>query len=58
MTNRERPKSALKGRMGSSATFARQLFDAAKGNFWNIQPRTRVLQLETVLPKELQGENR
>ncbi|MBD2246829.1 hypothetical protein [Nostoc sp. FACHB-888] len=59
MTNRERPKSALEERMGSSATFARRQFCAvAKGNFRNIQPRARVSQLERVLSKEFRGENR
>ncbi|MCL6754721.1 hypothetical protein KBT16_28585 [Nostoc sp. CCCryo 231-06] len=58
MTNRERPKSAVVERMGSSATFARQLYAVTKGNFRNIQARARVSQLERVLSKEFQGENR
>ncbi|MHC0068769.1 hypothetical protein ACWATR_38910 [Nostoc sp. UIC 10890] len=58
MTNRERPKSALKERMGSSAAFAWQFCAVTKGNFRNIQARARVSQLERVFPKELQGESR
>ncbi|WP_104902145.1 hypothetical protein [Nostoc sp. 'Peltigera membranacea cyanobiont' N6] len=46
MTNRERPKSALLERMGSSATFAWQLCAVAEGSFRNIQARTRVSELE------------
>ncbi|MBC6436034.1 hypothetical protein FM036_44050 [Nostoc sp. HG1] len=46
MTNRERPKSAVVERMGSSATFARQLYAVTKGNFRNIQARARVSQVE------------
>ncbi|MDZ8259038.1 hypothetical protein [Nostoc sp. ChiQUE01b] len=57
MTNRERPKSALEERMGSSATFARQFCAVTKGNFRNILP-TRVSQIDTSLSKEFQGENR
>lgn len=46
MTNRERPKSAVLERMGSSVTFAWQFCAVMKGNFRNIQPRARVSQLE------------
>ncbi|MCL6750798.1 hypothetical protein KBT16_07305 [Nostoc sp. CCCryo 231-06] len=58
MINRERPKSAVVERMGSSAAFAWQFCAVTKGNFRNIQARARVSQLERVLGEEFQGENR
>ncbi|MBE8968075.1 hypothetical protein IQ277_18195 [Nostocales cyanobacterium LEGE 12452] len=58
MTNRERPKSAVLERMGLSTAFAWQFCAVTKGNFWHIQARARVSQLERVLPKKFRGENR
>ncbi|MBW4429906.1 MAG: hypothetical protein KME50_37565 [Nostoc desertorum CM1-VF14] len=58
MANREHPKSAVVKRMGLSTAFAWQFCAVTKGNFWNIQARARVSQLERVLPKKFLGENR
>ncbi|WP_375515664.1 hypothetical protein [uncultured Nostoc sp.] len=49
MINKERSKSAVVERMGSSAAFAWQLCAVASGNFRNILARARALQLQSWL---------
>ncbi|NEU81340.1 hypothetical protein [Nostoc sp. UIC 10630] len=56
MKNRERPKSAVLERMGSSAAFAWQFCAVTKGNFRNIQANSLASQLGSLKGKGKGGK--
>ncbi|RCJ22290.1 hypothetical protein A6V25_24260 [Nostoc sp. ATCC 53789] len=56
MTNRERPKSAVLERMGSSAAFAWQFCAVTKGNFRNIQASSLASQLCMEVSRGAEGQ--